>query len=388
MTAKAVSGSCLLALTALAATGCSNGIGRTQQSGTRATGIAAGYAHTCGLTRAGGVRCWGYNRFGQLGDGTAVDRRRPVGVFGLRRGVRAIAAGGRHSCALMKAGAVECWGDNAHGELGDGTRTRRSKPVAVRGLHGVRAVAAGEAFACALTGSGRVECWGDNRHGELGDGTSADRDRPVAVARLGTGVTAIALGYFHACALKRAGTVECWGYNGYGQLGDGATTDRREPVRVSGLAGVVAISAGGGHTCALTRAGAVRCWGSNRYGELGDGTTIRRLTPVEVSGLPGATAIAVGGEAHGCALTQAGGVKCWATGPCRWKSSVLPGAFARSPPGATATPVRSRGPAKSSAGAETARASSATARPPTATRLSGSRCELLDAPALARAREP
>jgi alpha-tubulin suppressor-like RCC1 family protein len=278
----------------------------------RVTGITAGYAHTCALTRAGGVQCWGYNRFAQLGDGTAVDRRRPVGVFGLRRSVRAIAAGGRHSCALMRTGAVECWGDNAHGELGDETRTHRSKPVAVRGLHSVRAVAAGEAFACALTASGRVECWGDNRHGELGDGTSADRDRPVAVAGLGTGVTAIALGYFHACALKRAGTVECWGYNGYGQLGDGTTTDRRIPVRVSGLAGVIAISAGGGHTCALTSAHTVRCWGSNHYGELGDGTTTRRLTPVAVSGLlGGVTAIAVGGEAHGCALTRAGGVKCW-----------------------------------------------------------------------------
>jgi alpha-tubulin suppressor-like RCC1 family protein len=311
VTAKAGTACCLLALTALAAAACSRGIGRTQPSGVRAIGIAAGYAHTCALTRAGGVRCWGYNHFGQLGDGTTVNRRRPVGVFGLRRGVRAIAAGGRHSCALMKLGAVECWGDNAYGELGDGTTARRLKPVAVRGLHGLRAVAAGEAFACALTGSGRVACWGDNRRGELGDGTTRGRDLPAPVADLGPGVTAIALGYFHACALEGAGTVECWGYNGYGQLGDGTSTDRRVPVRVSGLTGVVEISAGGGHTCALTRGGTVRCWGSNRYGELGDETTTPSSTPVPVSGLVGGVrAIGVGGEAHGCAVTS-GGVKCW-----------------------------------------------------------------------------
>jgi alpha-tubulin suppressor-like RCC1 family protein len=281
--------------------------------GVRATAITAGYAHTCALTRTGGAQCWGYNRFGQLGDGTTVDRRSPVAVLGLARGVRAIAAGGRHTCALMKGGAVECWGDNRHGELGDGTTKRRLKPVAVAGLpRGIRAVVAGETFACALTRSRGVECWGDNRHGELGDGTTRDRDEPAAVSGLGSGVTAIALGYFHACALKRAGTVECWGYNGYGQLGDGATIDRRAPVRVSGLRDVVAISAGGGHTCALTRGGAVRCWGSNRYGELGDGTTARSSTPVAVSGLEGGVrAIDVGGEAHGCALTRGGALECW-----------------------------------------------------------------------------
>jgi alpha-tubulin suppressor-like RCC1 family protein len=299
-------------LTALASAACSSRIERTRPSGTRATEIAVGYAHSCALTRTGGVQCWGNNRLGQLGDGTTVDRRRPVAVLGLGRNRRAIAAGGRHSCALSKAGAVDCWGDNADGEIGDGTRTRRLKPVTVRGLHGVRAISAGEAFACALTASGRVECWGDNRRGEVGDGTTRDRDEPVAVRGLGTGVIALALGYFHACALKRTGTVECWGYNGFGQLGDGTTTDRRVPVRVSGLTGVAAISAGGGHTCALTSGGAVRCWGSNRYGELGDGTTMRSSTPVPVSGLAGGVrAVAAGGEAHGCAITRVGGVKCW-----------------------------------------------------------------------------
>jgi alpha-tubulin suppressor-like RCC1 family protein len=298
---------------ALMAASCSHGTERLDATGAPATGIAAGYAQTCALTMAGEVECWGYNHYGQLGDGTTVDRHRPVAVIGLARGVRAVAAGGRHSCALTRTRAVECWGDNAHGELGHGTTRSSLKPLVVAGLtHRVQGIAAGEAFACALTRSGRVWCWGDNRHGELGDGTKATRERPVSVVGLGSGVVAIALGYLHACALTRAGVVECWGYNRYGQLGDGTTTDRLVPVRVSGLASVAAISAGGGHTCALTRGGAVMCWGSNRYGELGDGTTTRRPSPVPVSGLAGsATAIAAGGEAHGCALTLGDEVRCW-----------------------------------------------------------------------------
>ena len=278
-----------------------------------ATAISAGYGHTCALTRAGGVKCWGDNGYGQLGDGTTADHRSPVAVSGLVSGVRAIAAGEALTCGITSAGGVKCWGDNGYGQLGDGSTADHRSPVAVSGLVSVRAIAAGEALGCALTGAGGVKCWGYNRYGELGDGTTTDHHTPVAVSGLRSGVTAIAVGYLHACALMNTGGVKCWGYNRYGQLGDGTTIDRRMPVDVSGLAGgVTAITAGGAHSCALTNAGGVKCWGSNHFGELGDGTTTRRLTPTAVSGLAsGAAAIAAGGEAHGCALMTAGGVKCW-----------------------------------------------------------------------------
>ena len=214
---------------------------------------------------------------------------------------------------MTSAGEAKCWGSNGHGELGDGTTTDRHLPIAVFGLaSGVRAVVAGEALTCALTNAGVVKCWGYNRYGELGDGTTAERHRPVTVTRLPS-VTAVAVGYLHACALTTAGGVKCWGYNRFGQLGDGTTSDRQVPVDVAGLAhGVVAITAGGGHSCALTSSGGVKCWGSNYLGELGDGTTSRRLAPVDVTGLAqGVAAIAGGGEAHGCALTTKGRVKCW-----------------------------------------------------------------------------
>jgi alpha-tubulin suppressor-like RCC1 family protein len=279
---------------------------------TRSTAISAGGIHTCALT-SGGVKCWGNNEFGQLGDGTIADKTTPIDVSGLTSGVTAISAGTNHTCALTSAGGVKCWGYNFYGELGDGTTTLRTTPVDVSGLtSGVAAISAGGEDTCALTSAGGVKCWGKNLSGQLGDGTTTSKTTPVDVSGLASGVTAISAGDRHTCALTSAGGVKCWGYNEFGSLGDGTTTLRTTPVDVSGLAsGVTAISAGEGHTCALTSVGGVKCWGHNLSGELGDGTNTQRTTPVDVSGLAsGVTAISAGGG-HTCALTSAGGLKCW-----------------------------------------------------------------------------
>ncbi|MBY6242725.1 Ig-like domain repeat protein [Methylosinus sp. Sm6] len=283
-----------------------------------AVAVAAGHDHSCALTSAGAVKCWGWNARGQLGDGTTVTRLTPVAVSGLASGVVAIAVGSLHSCALTSAGAVKCWGDNDFGALGDGTQTRRPAPVAVSGLASdVVAITAGGLHSCALTGAGAVKCWGNNFEGQLGDGTDADSLTPVAVSGLSSGVVAIAAGDGHTCALTSAGAVKCWGGNNAGQIGDGTTTARSAPVGVSGLSSnVVAIAVGDFHSCALTIASSAKCWGLNLFGQLGVGTTTNRSVPVSVSGLAsGVAAIAAGGD-HTCATTSAGVAKCWG-----WNSS-------------------------------------------------------------------
>lgn len=276
--------------------------------------VAAGNGHTCALTTAGAVKCWGYNGRGQLGDGTMQSQSTPVNVVGLGNGVVAIAANERHTCALTTDGGVKCWGWNESGQLGDGTTQNQSTPVDVVGLtSGVAAISAGTEHSCALTTAGGVKCWGANWEGRLGDGTVQHPSlTPVDVVGLSRGVAAIAAGGSHTCALSASGGVKCWGGNNFGRLGDGSWQNQLTPVDVTGLSsGVAAIIAGSGHTCALTTAGGVKCWGWNGNGELGDGTTLNQSIPVDVLNLSSGVAGISASEMHTCALTSTGGVKCW-----------------------------------------------------------------------------
>ncbi len=320
------------------------------------TAMTAGYAHTCALTNQGGVKCWGDNELGQLGNGTTTDTMTPLDVVGLSSGVVAIAAGQTHTCALMAAGGVKCWGNNYNGQLGNGTKVNSSVPVDVAGLAdgavaiiagfyntcaitsagsvecwglswgyspsstaplpvaglpgGIAAVAAGTIHNCALTSTGGAKCWGRNEKGQLGNGTTIDETFPTAVTGLTSGASAIAAGDRHSCAVTGIGSVECWGSNIFGQLGDGSTVDRLAPVAAAGLVGAVAVVAGSRHTCALTAEGGVDCWGQNAYGQLGSGGG-SSLTPVGVAGLAFGVRSISAGDRHTCAVTVGGGAKCW-----------------------------------------------------------------------------
>ena len=280
-----------------------------------ALSIAAGGAipHNCALTRGGGVKCWGFNRWGQLGDGTTTYRSSPVNVSGLSSGVRAIAAGACHTCAVTTNGEAKCWGCNDYGQLGDGTMTERHMPVTVSGLDsGVDSIDAGNAHTCALLSGGGIKCWGSNNYGQLGDGTTQGRSTPVDVSGLGCTAAAVVDGGGHTCALLVGGGVKCWGDNTFGQLGDGTEWARSTPVDVVGMKqGVAAVVAGGGHTCALMSNGGAKCWGWNDYGELGDGTTNERHLPTDVIGLDSSVTAAMAGDFHTCAVVSGGSAYCW-----------------------------------------------------------------------------
>jgi alpha-tubulin suppressor-like RCC1 family protein len=280
--------------------------------------IVAGEGSTCALLSDGTVECWGANGVGQLGNGTKTYTSTPVAVSGLS-GVSAITAGGSHFCALVSGGTVECWGYGFVGQLGNGiTGTSSSTPVAVSRLAGVSAISAGNNHTCALLSGGTVECWGNGLAVQLGDGSTDDRPTPVGVPSLSgvsvisAGVSAISAGGNHTCALLSGGTVECWGDNEMGQLGNGTTTSSSTPVAVSGLSGVSAISAGAtsDHTCALLSGGTVECWGRNDDGLLAGDSPTYNSTPVAVSGLSGVSAVTAGGL-HTCALLSGGTVECW-----------------------------------------------------------------------------
>jgi alpha-tubulin suppressor-like RCC1 family protein len=206
---------------------------------TTATDVVVGSEHTCALLADRTVVCWGQNDQGQLGDGSGAPAGSPlpVAVRGLTE-VRALAssASARHTCALTMSGAVWCWGDNATGQIGVGGTTDAPTPVEVTGV-GMAAIAigVGGGHSCAVRMDGTVVCWGDNAQGQIGDGSLISRDVPTEVLRLAT-ARSLAGGNVHTCALDEGGAVFCWGSNMFGQVGDASTAARREePVRVRTL---------------------------------------------------------------------------------------------------------------------------------------------------------
>lgn len=273
-------------------------------------------AHSCALTSTSGVQCWGRNTIGQLGATGFLSSTVPVDVTGLSSGVRAIEAGLLFTCALTEAGQVKCWGTNSGGELGDGTNVPRSFPAPVSGITSATAIESGNNHSCAIVSNGGVKCWGQGTSGRLGNGASVASSTPVDVLGFSSGggfswgATAISLGGTHSCALTSAGAVKCWGLNNTRQLANGTTISSSEPVDVLGLSsGVSSIAAGTNHTCAVLTSGSVKCWGLNSAGQLG-APGVSPVAPIDVAGLTDVIDVGAG-FAHTCALRADGTVACW-----------------------------------------------------------------------------
>ncbi len=297
-----------------------------------ADAIGAGQHFTCAIVPGGDVKCWGYGLDGALGNGTQTPTLTGDAVTALISGKATdIGVGHFHSCAILDSEAVECWGKNAYGQLGDGTiNNPRTTPVSMVGLGGAKPiqVSVGRDFSCVLLDSGAVKCVGrrifgalgnGGSYGALGPGSTAFSTTLVDVQGLSGAVTAIDSSFGgggHTCAIISGGGLDCWGYNGYGALGNGYPAASYKTTAVSvGISGkAISVSAGDHMTCVLLDSGNAECMGYNAYGQLGDGTKINRNTPVSVLGL-GGKAVAVGaGRHHSCFLLDDGGVKCTGRG--------------------------------------------------------------------------
>ncbi len=286
---------------------------------TTSQSIATGLYHTCALTPEGGVQCWGRNDLGQLGDGTNEERDRPVPVFGLDSGIVAVNSKGNTTCALTASGGVKCWGAGGSGQLGNNDTKGSNVPVDVSGLStGVSAIAVGDIHVCALTTAGSVKCWGANNYSQLGnDSAGIRRLVPDFVQGLAAQAVAVSAGTNHTCVIETTGAVQCWGMNSVGQLGDGTVNGsppfgKSQPVQVSGVGSfALSISSGADHTCVELVSTLVECWGANAQGQLGDGTKIARSVPVPVQKLDGLTSQLSAGAMHTCAINQWGAAQCW-----------------------------------------------------------------------------
>jgi len=260
--------------------------------------ISAGALHSLALLEDGTIQAWGSQDWYQLGNPTWADRVEPGAVLDLK-GVKAISAGGWHNLALLEDGTVRAWGNDSDGRLGDGTASlsQYQPPVKVVDLERVTAVSAGGRHSLALLEDGTVWAWGSQSWFQLGNPIYADAPRPKKVLELDK-VKAIAAGPWHSLALLEDGTLRGWGANHHGQFGGGNITESQQyqpPVRTLELEGVRSIAVGNDYSLALLNDGTVWAWGYNLYGQLGDGTTTNRNRPVKVLDLQGVKAIDAGG---------------------------------------------------------------------------------------------
>jgi alpha-tubulin suppressor-like RCC1 family protein len=296
------------------------------------TKISNGGVTACAIATNGHMYCWGDNYSGQLGDGTNVIKTsaNPVTMptvtsTGAVIPFTTLSVGMGTTCALDSSGQAYCWGWNDVGMVGDDSTVDRNTPVKVEmpGLSFVALSASAYKHFCALDSSGNAYCWGANSDGQLGDGTTTDRLKPVPVTMpAGVAFSQITVGAYHSCAMTTGTTnkhIYCWGYNGYGQVGDGSTTRQLVPQLITNpTTNLVGVYAGTRHTCAVFQSGSY-CWGDNSNGQLGngqlgDGTDPYQpvTTPVAVT-MPASTVFAYMslGESHTCAVSTGSIAYCW-----------------------------------------------------------------------------
>lgn len=277
--------------------------------------VAAGEWHTLAIKTDGTLWAWGENANGQVGDGTTVRKYRPTQI-GVDSDWSFVAAGAHHSVAVKTDGTLWTWGWNSAGQLGDGTTTDRWSPTQI-GVTGwstaLGDIAAGFSHTVALGGDGRLYAWGSNATGQLGDGTNVNRLSPTQIG-IDSDWASVAAGEYHTVALKMGSTLWAWGRNDEGQLGDGSNVNKLSPTRIGSDTDWNPPAAGARHTVAVKKGGTIWAWGKNDSGQLGDGTATDRWNPTQIgSGSDWIASVAAGG-AHTIALRATAGFTLWTWG--------------------------------------------------------------------------
>lgn len=265
--------------------------------------VALGYGHSAAITEDGSLYTWGWNAFGELGNGTNIDSKTPIKIMD---NVVSFSMGNEYGAAITIDRSLYLWGINSNGQLGNGTETNSYVPIKI--MDNVASVSLGDSHSAAITTDGGLYMWGDNYYGQLGNGTTSGYDANPNPIKIMDNVVSVILGDRHSAAITTDGSLYMWGDNTSGKLGNGTSDDSNVPIKI--MDNVTSVSLGDSHSAAITTDGSLYMWGENFvYGQLGNNTSIYCSTiPVKI--MDNVASVSLGGW-HSAAITNDGSLYMW-----------------------------------------------------------------------------
>lgn len=271
--------------------------------------------HSALVTESGKLYTFGYNNNGQLGDGTKIDKITPTLITIAGETIKYVELGKYDDSAVItESGKLYTFGYNNYGQLGDGTTGTKTIPTLIT-IPGetIKTVALGKSHSAVVTESGKLYTFGFNNHGQLGDGTEVDKKTPILITIPGETIKDVACGNMHTVVITESGKLYTFGYNNYGNLGNGTIIEQWSPIQITIPSETIKqVAAGGSHTAVITESGKLYVWGNNYYGQVGIGSTGDYKTTPQLITLPDETITSISaGDSFTIATTASGKVYAW-----------------------------------------------------------------------------